>query len=57
MENIIVIFVVVAILALAAGYVYRTKKKGQRCIGCPDGGCRASGEGACAGCTGGCSCK
>ena len=57
MENIIVICVVIAILVLAAGYVYRAKKRGQKCIGCPDGGCRTSGEGGCACCTGGCSCK
>jgi len=40
MENIIIIAVVLVIIGLAAGYVYRTKKKGKTvCIGCPHGGC------------------
>lgn len=34
----IVIFVVLMILGLAGGYVFKAKKKGRRCVGCPNGG-------------------
>lgn len=50
MENLIVLAVVVLILGLAAGYVYKEKKRGRKCIGCPDG-CSCS-SGGCAGCSG-----
>lgn len=46
MDNLIAILVVVGILAAAAGYVIRAKKKGAACIGCPGGGQ----------CGGGCTC-
>ena len=39
------------ILGGAAGYVYKAKKKGVKCIGCPDG---SKCSGACSGC---CSCS
>ena len=45
MENFIIIAVLVVVLGLAALYVYRAKKKGQKCIGCPyssDGKCGGS---------------
>ena len=45
MENIILIAVLVAIIGLAVFYVIRTKKKGQKCIGCPSGSCEK-----CSGC-------
>ena len=35
MENVIVIAILLIILGLAAGYVIRAKKNGQKCIGCP----------------------
>ena len=38
---------ILLILSLAALYVYKTKKKGGKCIGCPDGK-RCSGN--CPGC-------
>lgn len=38
LTDIVVILVVVLILGSAAGYVYKAKKKGRRCIGCPNGG-------------------
>ncbi|MBQ4150654.1 MAG: FeoB-associated Cys-rich membrane protein [Clostridia bacterium] len=34
-ENVILIAVIVVILALAGGYVYKAKKSGNKCIGCP----------------------
>lgn len=48
MENIIIIALVVLIVATAGAYVYREKKKGKKCIGCPEGGKCASGD--CASC-------
>ena len=50
MDNLIVIVLVIAIVALAGTYVYRAKKRGTKCIGCPGGcggncsGCPCSGE-------------
>ena len=37
MKNLILILVLVVILAMAAGYIYRAKKRGAKCIGCPEG--------------------
>ena len=51
----ILIGVVVLILGLIVGFIYRSKKKGQKCIGCPDSGSCSSGcNGGCSGC--GCGC-
>lgn len=47
MENIIIIAVVIGVVALAGLYVYKAKKSGKKCIGCPDGGscnCGCCGE-------------
>ncbi len=49
MTNVVIIFVIAAILGLAGGYVYRSKKKGAKCIGCPDA---AHCSGMCSGCAG-----
>ena len=35
--DIIVIAVIATIVGLVMWYVYRSKKKGIKCIGCPDG--------------------
>lgn len=35
MTDLIILLVVAAILALAGLYVYKAKKSGQKCIGCP----------------------
>lgn len=48
----LVIGIVAAILGLVIFYIVRAKKKGVKCIGCPDGA-RCSGH--CASC-GGCAC-
>jgi len=37
MTDIIIIAVVAVIVGLAAGYVYKAKKSGKKCIGCPEG--------------------
>ena len=47
MVNIIVFSVIAGIVGLAVGYVYKEKKRGTRCIGCPNGG---SCGGNCPGC-------
>ena len=47
MENLIILAVVAVILALSGRYLYRAKKRGARCIGCPSG-CSCSGK--CGGC-------
>ena len=47
MTDILIILVLAVILALAARYIYRAKKKGQKCIGCPYSSC----------CGGDCGCE
>ena len=49
MTDILIIAIILAIVALAAAYVIRAKKSGQKCIGCPhsktcSGGCGCSGQ-------------
>lgn len=38
MQTIIAVVVLVAIVGAAALYIYKSKKKGKKCIGCPCGG-------------------
>jgi len=45
----VLIGIVVLILGLAAFYVYKAKKSGKKCIGCPD-------SGTCSGKCDGCGC-
>ena len=45
----IVLAVIVALLGGAAFYIYKAKKKGAKCIGCPSS-CSCSGN--CSGCRG-----
>ncbi|MBS7298452.1 MAG: FeoB-associated Cys-rich membrane protein [Eubacteriales bacterium] len=47
MTDLILITVLILIVALAGGYVYRAKKSDKKCIGCPDG----------CSCNGGCNCE
>lgn len=35
MSNIIIILIVLALVTLACWYIYKAKKDGARCIGCP----------------------
>ena len=59
MADLIIIAVVAVIIGLAAYYIYKEKKSGAKCIGCPSaktcGGCCASGNaaGSCCNCRGG----
>ena len=47
----IVLAVIAGILGLAGWFIYRSKKSGKKCIGCPDSdGC----SGSCASCACGC---
>ena len=41
MKNLIVIAILLIIIGVAVFYIYKEKKKGKRCIGCPAGGCCA----------------
>ena len=56
MTDLIAFIVLAVIVSLAAGYVYRAKKRGVKCIGCPEGAschaCQKAGEGCCSGCCG-----
>ena len=38
MIDILIIAMILAIVGLAGFYIYRAKKKGTKCIGCPDSG-------------------
>jgi len=56
MTDIIIIAILAAVIGGAARYVYKAKKNGAKCIGCPDGGCSCSaGKGDACGC--GCGCQ
>lgn len=57
MENIVIILILAAILGGAALYIYKAKKSGAKCIGCPDSGSCGGCSGNCSGCSGHCSCK
>ena len=50
MENILIIALLAVILGGAAGYVYKSKKRGVKCVGCPQGSTGGCG-GNCMGCT------
>ncbi|MBQ7330675.1 MAG: FeoB-associated Cys-rich membrane protein [Oscillospiraceae bacterium] len=50
----IIIGVVAVVIGLVLFYIHKAKKKGVKCIGCPDGG---NCSGNCSGCSGNCSCK
>ena len=51
MIDAIIVFLVALILGAAVGYIIIAKKRGAKCIGCPDSG---SCSGSCSGC--GCGC-
>jgi len=53
MINLILVLVLAAIIGGAAAYIYKAKKSGVKCIGCPSG---KSCGGSCCGDCGGCSC-
>ena len=51
MENFIIIAIVVLIVAFAVAYIVKAKKKGVKCIGCPEG---SKCTGKCNNCSCGC---
>ncbi|MBQ7875366.1 MAG: FeoB-associated Cys-rich membrane protein [Oscillospiraceae bacterium] len=55
MEDIIIIAILAVIIGLAGWYVYKAKKSGKKCIGCPDG-CSCSSKNSEGGCGCGCGC-
>ena len=50
MIDILIVVIILAIVGGAAFYIYKTKKSGAKCIGCPD-------SKTCSGNCGGCSCN
>lgn len=44
MENLIVIGILIILVGVAALYIWKEKKKGRRCIGCPSAGCCSGKE-------------
>lgn len=51
MDDLIILLILLAIVGGAAAYVYKAKKSGKKCIGCPEA---AKCSGNCGGCSGGC---
>lgn len=57
MDNIIVIGLIIIILGAAIGYIVKAKKRGVKCIGCPNGSkCASETASKCNGQCSGCSC-
>ena len=54
MTDYIIVAVIVVIIGAAVAYIIREKKRGVKCIGCPDG---ATCGGNCSGCSGNCGCS
>ena len=57
MENLIVVVILALILGGAAFYIYKAKKSGAKCIGCPDAKTCGGNCGSCGGQCGGCGHK
>ena len=56
MTDVIIILVLLGIVGAAGVYVYKAKKSGKKCIGCPEGGACGGDSSTCSGSCGGCSC-
>lgn len=37
MENIVIVLIVAGVVGLAGRYLWKSKKRGVKCVGCPDG--------------------
>ena len=48
MINVLIVGILGLIIGMAAGYVYKSRKRGAACIGCPHSG---QCGGGCSGCT------
>ena len=55
MSDIIVVAIIVCIVGAAVRYIIKEKKRGVKCIGCPDGCTCAAKEAGIVNCCGGCS--
>ena len=53
MVNFVLVLVIVVIVGSAIAYIRKEKKRGVRCVGCPDSG---TCGGNCSGCGSDCSC-
>ena len=53
MTDYILLAIIVVIIGAAVAYIIREKKRGTKCIGCPNGG---ACSGHCSGCNGSCGC-
>ena len=49
MINVVLVLIIIAIVGGALAYIRKEKKRGVRCVGCPDAG-------ACSGSCNGCGC-
>ena len=52
MIDIILVFIIGAIVGLASGYLRKARKKGVKCMGCPDSSTCSGSCGSCSGCCG-----
>ena len=52
----IVIGIIVLVVGSASYYIYRAKKSGKKCIGCPDSSSCQNSGGGCSGHCSSCSC-
>ena len=50
MINFILVFLIGTLLGLVIGYIYKSKKRGVKCIGCPDAANCSGSCGSCPGC-------
>ncbi len=47
MTDLIIVIILAVIIALASLYVYKAKKSGKKCIGCPEGCSCSKGKSSC----------
>ena len=50
MTDLIAFAVIACVVGLAARYIYKAKKRGVRCVGCPEGGKCSGNCSSCSGC-------
>uniref|UniRef100_UPI004056E4A0 FeoB-associated Cys-rich membrane protein n=1 Tax=Acetatifactor sp. TaxID=1872090 RepID=UPI004056E4A0 len=55
MTDFMVVVILVLILGAAIAYIVRAKKRGVKCIGCPNGEVCSHAQNTVSGCNGGCS--
>ena len=54
MANVLLAGIILVILGIATTYIYKEKKRGVKCIGCPNAAACASSRGGVTECTCGC---